>query len=117
MQQLFSGQLRFKDENGNDYPDWEEKRLGEICDYKNGGSLPFYEEGDEKKEDNKSQDQKSTSDKNVEGKEDEKNTQNFDSVNQRESETKPQKEDDPNNQNLIQGLQDNKDVKEKKSEG
>lgn len=31
MQQIFSQEIRFKDENGNDYRDWEEKRLGEIC--------------------------------------------------------------------------------------
>lgn len=30
MQRIFSQEIRFKDENGQDYPDWEEKRLGEI---------------------------------------------------------------------------------------
>ncbi len=31
MQKLFSQELRFKDKNGKDFPDWEEKQLGEIC--------------------------------------------------------------------------------------
>jgi type I restriction enzyme S subunit len=30
MQQLFSGKLRFKDDNGKAFPKWEEKRLGDI---------------------------------------------------------------------------------------
>ena len=30
MQRIFSQELRFRDENGEEYPEWEEKRLGEI---------------------------------------------------------------------------------------
>lgn len=30
MQKIFNQEIRFKDKNGNDYPEWEEKRLGEI---------------------------------------------------------------------------------------
>ncbi|UMT78542.1 restriction endonuclease subunit S [Staphylococcus roterodami] len=31
MQKIFSQELRFKDENGNDYPEWEKKQLGEFA--------------------------------------------------------------------------------------
>ena len=31
MQKIFSQKLRFKDSEGNNYPEWEEKKLGEIC--------------------------------------------------------------------------------------
>jgi type I restriction enzyme S subunit len=36
MLQLFSGKLRFKDDSGKDYPNWEEKMLGELGELKNG---------------------------------------------------------------------------------
>ncbi len=39
MQQLFSQELRFKDENGNDFPEWEEKRLGEIAKFLKGKGI------------------------------------------------------------------------------
>jgi type I restriction enzyme, S subunit len=33
MQQIFSQKLRFKQDDGTDFPDWEEKTLGEVLDY------------------------------------------------------------------------------------
>lgn len=53
MQKLFSQNLRFKDAQGNDFPDWEEKRFGEVLkigsgrDYKhlNVGKIPVYGTG------------------------------------------------------------------------
>jgi type I restriction enzyme S subunit len=43
MQQLFSGQLRFKDENGKAYPDWEEKRLFDITKINQGLQIAISE--------------------------------------------------------------------------
>ncbi|RXG24296.1 restriction endonuclease subunit S [Leeuwenhoekiella aequorea] len=51
MQKLFSQEIRFKDENGNDFPEWEEKRLSKITKYYDGThqtpnyvsrGIPFY---------------------------------------------------------------------------
>lgn len=39
MQKLFSQELRFKNDKGSNFPAWEEKMLGDICEYKNGGSF------------------------------------------------------------------------------
>lgn len=38
MQKIFSQELRFKDDDGNDFADWEEKKLGEICNVVGGGT-------------------------------------------------------------------------------
>lgn len=58
MQQLFSQKIRFTDDTGNDFPDWEEKRLGEVSTVFSGGTpsssnrlyyngeLPFIGSGD-----------------------------------------------------------------------
>lgn len=39
LQQIFSQKLRFKDENGNNYPNWEKKKLGDIFTIKAGGDI------------------------------------------------------------------------------
>lgn len=38
MQKIFSQELRFRDEEGRDFPDWEEKKLGEIAEIVGGGT-------------------------------------------------------------------------------
>ncbi|PZH50683.1 restriction endonuclease subunit S [Staphylococcus aureus] len=43
MQKIFSQELRFKDENGNDYPEWEKKKLKEIA-YVYTGNTPSKKE-------------------------------------------------------------------------
>lgn len=40
MQKLFSQEIRFKDENGNDFPDWGEKGLGDLCEKAQSGGTP-----------------------------------------------------------------------------
>lgn len=35
--------LRFRDENGNDFPEWEEKKLGEVCQFLDGKRKPLKE--------------------------------------------------------------------------
>ncbi len=41
MQQLFSQKLRFKDKNGNDFPEWELKRLGDVSTFLDGRRKPI----------------------------------------------------------------------------
>lgn len=45
MQKIFNQELKFKDNNGNDYPEWEEKILGEVSSFINGkGHEQFIDE-------------------------------------------------------------------------
>jgi type I restriction enzyme, S subunit len=53
MQQLFSGKLRFKDENGKPYSKWEEKSFGDVLEIGSGrdykhlgqGNIPVFGTG------------------------------------------------------------------------
>ena len=36
MHKIFSREIRFKDENGNSYPDWQQKKLGDLGETYNG---------------------------------------------------------------------------------
>lgn len=36
MQKIFSRELRFKDDNGKEFPDWEDSLLGRICVFRRG---------------------------------------------------------------------------------
>jgi type I restriction enzyme S subunit len=47
MQKIFSQKLRFKKADGNDYPEWEEKKLGKISDVRDGthDSPKYYDKG------------------------------------------------------------------------
>jgi len=40
LQKIFKQELRFKDDNGNDYPEWKEKKLGKVAKFLKGKGLP-----------------------------------------------------------------------------
>jgi type I restriction enzyme, S subunit len=39
IQKIFSQEIRFEDEDGNEFPDWEEKKLGEVGEFKRGKGI------------------------------------------------------------------------------
>ena len=45
MQQLFSGELRFKNDKGKDFPEWEKKKLGEVLKIGSGKDYKHLSEG------------------------------------------------------------------------
>jgi type I restriction enzyme S subunit len=46
MQKIFSQKIRFKDGNGDDYPDWKNRRLGELGDFKTSSVDKLSREGE-----------------------------------------------------------------------
>lgn len=48
MQKLFSQEVRFKADNGSEFPEWEEKKLGDCCSLITKGTTPkeYTENGD-----------------------------------------------------------------------
>src|SRR5690606_12597555 len=38
MQKIFKREIRFKDEQGREYPEWEEKKLGDLGSFVGGGT-------------------------------------------------------------------------------
>ena len=38
MQNIFSQEIRFKDEDGKEFPKWDKKKLGEVCEIIGGGT-------------------------------------------------------------------------------
>jgi len=45
MQQIFTQKLRFKDDDGQEFPEWEEKKLKDVCTVKYGKDHKHLEEG------------------------------------------------------------------------
>lgn len=45
MQQIFSQELRFKDDDGGDFPEWEDATLGKVGKFKSGTGFPDSEQG------------------------------------------------------------------------
>ena len=40
MQKIFSQEIRFKDDDGSAFPEWEERKLGELCKVAKSGGTP-----------------------------------------------------------------------------
>lgn len=51
MQRIFSQELRFTRPDGSAYPDWEEKRIGDVFTFKQGVQCPVEEQSLEKEDD------------------------------------------------------------------